>query len=145
MKTYLSFINAIVVFVMGYFVFGVPILESLGLLLLLCVLYLLVALSLGVLISTRSANQQTAMMVSMFVLLLPTMLLSGFLFPISSMPTVLQYIARIVPARYFIDIQRAIMLKGAGWEAVWYPSMIMGIMVVVLLFAAWRNFKVRYR
>lgn len=89
MKTYLAFINAIVVFVMGYFVFGVPILESLGLLLLLCVLYLLVALSLGVLISTRSANQQTAMMVSMFVLLLPTMLLSGFLFPISSMPTVL--------------------------------------------------------
>jgi ABC-2 type transport system permease protein len=142
---FLSFINAIVVFAMGYFIFGVPILGSLGLLLLLCVLYLLVALSLGVLISTRSSNQQTAMMVSMFVLLLPTMLLSGFLFPIPSMPLVLQYIARIVPARYFIDIQRAIMLKGAGWEAVWYPSMIMGIMVVVLLFAAWRNFKVRYK
>jgi ABC-2 type transport system permease protein len=142
---FLSFINAIVVFAMGYYIFGVPILGNLALLLLLCILYLLVALSLGVLISTRSSNQQTAMMVSMFVLLLPTMLLSGFLFPIASMPMVLQLIARIVPARYFIDIQRAIMLKGAGWEAVWYPSMIMSIMVVVLLMAAWRNFKVRYK
>lgn len=141
---FLSFINALLVFAMGYFIFGVPILGSLGLLLLLCMLYLLVALSLGVLISTKSSTQQTAMMVSMFVLLLPTMLLSGFLFPIPSMPRLLQYIARLVPARYFIDIQRSIMLKGAGWEAVWYPSTILSIMVVVLLLIAWRNFKVRY-
>lgn len=141
---FLSFLNAVVIFAMGYFIFGVPIMGSLALLLVLSILYLLVALALGLLISTRSANQQTAMMVSMFVLLLPTMLLSGFLFPVASMPLVLQTIARVVPARYFIDIERAIMLKGAGWEAVWYPSMIMVIMVLVLLLAAWRNFKVRY-
>ncbi|MEO0338698.1 MAG: ABC transporter permease [Bacteroidota bacterium] len=142
---FLSFINALVVFAMGYFIFGVPVVGSLALLLALCVLYLIVALALGVLISTRSDNQQTAMMSSLFTLLMPTMLLSGFLFPIASMPLVLQYISKVIPAKYFVEIELAIMLRGASWDAVWFPTMILVIMMVVLLTAAWRNFKVIYK
>jgi ABC-2 type transport system permease protein len=140
----LAFIDALIVFAMGYYIFEVPIIGNLGLLLSLSILYLLVALALGVLISTKAANQQTAMMTSMFTLLMPTMLLSGFLFPIASMPQLLQYISRIIPARYFIDIEKAIMLKGAGWDAVLHPVTILLIMVLVLLAAAWKNFKVMY-
>lgn len=142
---FLSFINAILVFAMGYYIFGVPILGSLALLLALTTLYLLVALALGILISTRAANQQVAMVASLFTLLMPTMLLSGFIFPIESMPLVLQYISRIIPASYFIEIEKAIMLKGAGWENVRFPTLILGLMVLLLLLGAGRNFKVRYK
>lgn len=141
----LSFLSAIVVFAMGYFIFEVPIQGSLPLLLGLCLLYLLVALGLGVLISTRSKNQQTAMMTSMFALLLPTMLLSGFIFPIASMPLPLQFVSKLIPAKYFILIEKAVMLKGAGWEAIAQPSFVLLLMVVVFFTAAWRNFKVIYK
>ena len=141
----LSFTSALVVFAMGVFIFEVPILGSLPLLLMLCLLYLMVALALGVLISTKSENQQTAMMTSMFTLLMPTMLLSGFLFPIASMPWILQKISKFIPATYFIIIEKAIMLKGAGWNAIAYSSMILGIMGMVLILAAWKNFKVMYK
>jgi ABC-2 type transport system permease protein len=141
----LSFIDAIIVLIMGYYLFEVPIRGSLPLLLALCLLYLLVSLALGVLISTKSQNQQTAMMTSLFTLLMPTMLLSGFLFPLASMPNILQYVAKIIPARYFIEIEQAIMLRGAGWSAVAFPSMVLMLMLTVLLLAAWRNFKVVYK
>jgi ABC-2 type transport system permease protein len=141
----LSFIDAIIVLIMGYYLFEVPIRGSLPLLLGLCLLYLLVSLALGVLISTKAQNQQTAMMTSLFTLLMPTMLLSGFLFPLASMPNVLQYVAKIIPARYFIEIEQAIMLRGAGWSAVAFPSMVLLLMLTVLLLAAWRNFKVVYK
>ncbi len=141
----LSFADALIVFGMGYFIFGVPVVGSLPLLLILCVIYLLVALTLGVLISTRAPSQQVAMVLSMFVLLLPTMLLSGFIFPIPSMPDVLQYISHIIPARYFIQIEKAIMLKGVGLDVVWQPAVILLVMLFVFLMAARKNFKVVYK
>jgi len=138
----LSFINALIVFAMGYFIFDVPVRGSLPLLLLLCLLYLMVALALGVLISTRAETQQTAMMASLFTLLLPTMLLSGFIFPIASMPTILQYISVIIPAKYFITIEKAIMLKGASFDTILFPTVVLTGMMLLLFTAAWRNFKV---
>ncbi len=141
----LSFINALVVFGMGYLIFEVPIRGSMVLLLALTVLYLLVALALGILISTKSNTQQTAMMSSLFTLLMPTILLSGFIFPIASMPKFLQVISMIIPAKYFIMIEKAIMLKGADWNAVAFYSGILALMVLVLFIAAWRNFKVIYK
>ena len=138
-----SFIDAIMVLVLGYYVFDVPIKGSLPLLLGLCLLYLMVSLALGLLISTKSETQQAAMMVSLFSLMMPTMLLSGFIFPIDSMPEILQYISTIVPATYFIEVIKGVMLKGNGIEFIWYPTLIMGIMLVVLLGLAWVNFKVR--
>ncbi|MEM6320032.1 MAG: ABC transporter permease [Bacteroidota bacterium] len=140
----LSFSSALMIFALGVYVFEVPILGSIALLLALSLLYLMVALALGVLISTKAENQQAAMMTSMFSLLMPTMLLSGFLFPIESMPTVLQYISEVIPAKYFIDIEKAIMLKGAGWSFIAQPTFILVIMTFVLFAAAWKNFKVIY-
>ena len=141
----LSFIDALIILYLGYFLFDVPVRGSLVLLLALVLLYLLVALALGVLISTKAPTQQTAMMTSMFALLMPTMLLSGFLFPIASMPSLLQYISKIIPAKYFIQIEQAIMLKAAGWDAVAFPTLILFIMLIVLLTGAWRNFQVVYK
>ena len=141
----LSFINALIVLAMGYYIFDVPILGSLPLLLALCLLYLLVALGMGVLISTRADSQQTAMMASLFTLMMPTMLLSGFIFPIASMPTVLQYISKIIPAKYFIIIEKAIMLKGSGWETIYQPSFVLVGMLLFFLLASFKNFKVIYK
>ena len=141
----LSFIDALIVLAMGYFIFEVPVRGSLPLLLALVLLYLLVALSLGILISTRAKTQQVAMMLSLFILMLPTMLLSGFIFPISSMPVILQYISTIIPAKYFIIIEKAIMLKGVPLEVVIQPVYVLLIMLVVLLAAALKNFKVIYK
>lgn len=139
----LSFVDAIMVLVLGYFVFDVPIKGSLPLLLSLCLLYLMVSLALGLLISTISETQQAAMMTSLFSLMMPTMLLSGFIFPISSMPSVLQYISTIIPATYFIQVLKGVMLKGNSFDFIWYPTMILGIMLIILLGLAWANFKVR--
>jgi ABC-2 type transport system permease protein len=100
---------------------------------------------LGVLISTRAPNQQVAMILSMLVLLLPTMMLSGFIFPISSMPRILQVISHIIPAKYFIEIEKAVMLKGAGLEVVLHPVIILFVMFFVFLILARRNFKVIYK
>ena len=138
----LAFVDALVIFGMSYYVFDVPIRGSLWLLLGLTLLYLAVALALGILISTRSKTQQEAMMFSLFVLLMPTMLLSGFMFPIPSMPEPLQLVAKMIPANYFIQIQQAVMLKGAGWSVIARPTLILAGMLILLLGAAWRNFKV---
>ena len=141
----LSFIDALIVFAMGYYVFDVPIIGSLPMLLLMSLIYLSVALSLGVLISTVANTQQTAMMASMFGLMLPTMLLSGFVFPIASMPTLLQVISRIIPATYFIEIEKAIMLKGAGWDVIQQSAIVMVAMLVLLISIAWKNFKIIHK
>jgi ABC-2 type transport system permease protein len=141
----LAFLDALMILAMGYVIFEVPVVGSLALLLVLCVLYLLVALALGVLISTRAESQQTAMMMSLFTLLLPTMLLSGFIFPIASMPPLLQYVSKIIPAKYFIIIEKGVMLKGAGWQSIYPQALVLVLMTVVLLAAAWKNFKVVYK
>ncbi|MEE9431961.1 MAG: ABC transporter permease [Melioribacteraceae bacterium] len=143
--TVLSFLSALVVFAMGYIIFDVPILGSLPLLLVLTLLYIVVSLALGVLISTSTETQQNAMMTSMFSLLLPTMLFSGFIFPIESMPTALQYFCDILPAKYFIIIEKAIMLKGAGWSSIYQPALVLVFMLIVLMVAAWKKFEVIYK
>ncbi|WP_299213360.1 ABC transporter permease [uncultured Aquimarina sp.] len=140
---FLSFINAVIVLLIGYFVFNVPIIGSLGLLLLMCFLYVITALSLGTLISTVSATQQSAMMKSLMGLMLPSMLLSGFIFPLASMPIVLQYLGNIVPATYFINILKGIMLRGAGLNIILYEVGVLILMTVVLLALAMKNFKIR--
>lgn len=112
----LSFVNAISIIVLGYFVFGVPVQGSLILLLTESILFISLALSLGILISTVSKTQQEAMFISMFVLMLPTILLSGFIFPIENMPEILQWLTLIMPPRWFITIVKNIMVKGTGLE-----------------------------
>lgn len=138
-----SMINAVVILLMGYYIFDVPVLGNLWLLLGLCMLYVLTALSLGILISTKAASQQAAMMGSLFSLLMPSMLLSGFIFPIESMPFLLQKISSVVPATYFIDLLKGVMLKGLGMSHIWWPTLVLSGMTLFLLFMSWLNFKVR--
>ncbi|SDK59128.1 ABC-2 type transport system permease protein [Catalinimonas alkaloidigena] len=135
----LSFINAIIILALGVWVLGMPVRGSVTLLLLESLLYIFVALALGVLISTRAGSQQAAMLTSAFSLLMPTLILSGFLFPIESMPLVLQWISTIIPARYFIDILKGIMLKGLGLADLWRETAVLAGMALFLLVLGFRS------
>jgi ABC-2 type transport system permease protein len=139
----LAFIDGILILLLGVFVFGVPIQGNLLLLLATSILYVLAALSLGVLISARADTQQTALMVSLMGLMLPTVLLSDFIFPLASMPVPLQVVGNVIPARWFISILRDVMLKGSGWHFIWQETAILGGMTLVFLLLAMKNFKIR--
>ena len=139
----LSLVNVATILVLARFVFGVPLRGNLALLLTECLLFIICALSLGNLISTKAHTQQTAMMISLAGLLLPTVILSGFIFPIASMPQVLQWISHIVPAKWFLIIIRGIMIKGVGIDYFWQETLILGGMTLLFVAASVRNFKVR--
>ncbi len=139
----LSFINAVVIIALSYFVFGMPIQGNLIFLLLETLLFIFMALSLGILISTASNSQLVAMFISMFALLLPTMLLSGFIFPIENMPKILQWFSTIMPAKYFIIIIKNIMIKGSGIGVIWKETLIIAGMTVFFLVMSIKKFKVR--
>ena len=100
-------------------------------------------LSLGVLISTNAKTQQVAMFMSMLGLMLPTILLSCFIFPIDNMPKVLQWISAIMPPRWFIVIVKNIMLKGAGFAFIWKETLILLGMTFLLIMASVKRFKIR--
>ncbi len=139
-----AFINALTIIVIGYFVFGMPIKGSIPLLLAECFLFISMALSLGILISTMANSQQVAMFISVFALMLPTLLLSGFIFPIENMPVILQWLSHIMPPKYFIIIIKNIMLKGTGLMFVWKETLILfGIMVLFIIISV-KKFKVRF-
>lgn len=139
----LSFINAVLILVIGYFVFDVPVMGSLVLLLSVCFLYVVASLALGTLISTASKTQQDAMMRSLMGLMMPSMLLSGFIFPLASMPKLLQVIGSIIPATYFIEVLKGVMLRGVGLQLVVWEILVLLGMTVFLLFMTYRNFKIR--
>ncbi|MEX0986385.1 MAG: ABC transporter permease [Bacteroidales bacterium] len=139
----LSFINAVTIILLGVLIFHVPIKGSIILLLLECLLYIILALSLGVFISTAAKTQQMAMILSMIGLMLPTILLSGFIFPIENMPEILQWFSSIMPARWFIVIIKNIMLKGTGMAFIWKETLILLLMTVFFIVMAVKRFKTR--
>jgi ABC-2 type transport system permease protein len=139
----LAFANVVTALVAAWLVFGVPFKGSLALLLAASTLYALVGLALGVLIAAVTSSQRTAMIGAMMGTMLPSTLLSGMIFPIASLPTPLQVISNIVPARWFIVVVRGIMLKGAGVVHLWQELAILATMFLVLLVLATRNFKER--
>lgn len=134
---------AALVLSMGVLVFGVPVQGNWGLLVVESLLFVLTALGLGILISTRVQSQQVALLISLMALMLPTILLSGFIFPIDSMPVILQWISHIIPAKWFLVILKGIMLKGVGLDVLWRESLILAAMAAFLLLASVRNFKDR--
>lgn len=140
---FLSIINAVVIVVLSIFIFKMPVQGSLFLLALESILFIVSALALGILISTISATQQTAMMISLMGLMLPVILLSGFIFPISSMPVPLQLISNIIPAKWFIIIIKGIMLKGVGLEFIWKETLILLGMTVFFIALSVRKYKIR--
>lgn len=139
----ISFVIALIILVLGFTVFGMPVQGSIFLLLGECLLFILMALSLGILISTISTTQQTAMMISMFALMLPTILLSGFIFPIENMPLPLQILSNIVPPKWFIIIIKNIMLKGIGLNYIWKETLVILIMTIIFIGLSIKKFKIR--
>jgi ABC-2 type transport system permease protein len=115
----ISLINATIVLIAGYVLFGIAIKGSLLLLLLGTLTFLFAAISLGIFISTIADSQQVAFQAANVSSLLPSLILSGFIFPIESMPTVIQWVTNITPAKFYIVILRAILLRGAGLSAFW--------------------------
>lgn len=139
----LAFTNAIIVLLLGYFVFNVPVHGSLALLLAEMLLFILTVLSLGILISTITNSQQVALMASLMGLMLPTMLLSGFIFPIENMPLPLRIVSNIVPAKWFIIIIKSIMLKGLGLASIWKETLVLIFFMMFFLGLSIKKFTPR--
>lgn len=139
----LAFINALTALGAAWLVFEVPFRGSLVLLLVESLLYILVSLALGVFVSTRAESQRAAMLGAVAGLLMPSTLLSGMIFPIHSMPAWLRPVTNIVPATWFIEVARGVMLKGVGLAHLWQETLILVLMAAVLTVASVRNFDTR--
>ena len=139
----LAFGILITILLMARFVLGVPLAGSLFWILAVSTLYILLALSLGLLISNVAQTQLVALLLSAMVLLMPVVMLSGMLFPVESMPTILQWISAIVPPRYYIEAMRKLMIMGVGIGEVAREVAVLAGMTVVLLAIALRKFNVR--
>lgn len=139
----LSFIDLLLILLLGDLVFHVPIRGSFLFLLLESLLFIITVLSLGILISTRTSTQQAAMIISLVGLFLPTILLSGFIFPIESMPVPLQWLSNIIPARWFIVIIKNIMLKGTDIAFLWKETLILMGMAMAFILLSIKNYKIR--
>lgn len=140
---FLSFINLVVILLLARFVFHMPVQGSVILLLAESILFIIMALSLGILISTISKTQQEAMLLSMFALMLPIILLSGFIFPVENMPVILQYLSHIMPPKWFIIIIKNIMLKGVGIAYFWKETLIILFMTLFFIGMSVKKFKIR--
>ncbi|SDO38403.1 ABC-2 type transport system permease protein [Prevotella communis] len=141
----LAFGILITILLMARFVLGVPLAGSLFWILAVSTLYILLALSLGLLISNVAQTQLVALLLSAMVLLMPVVMLSGMLFPVESMPTILQWISAIVPPRYYIETMRKLMIMGVGIGEVAHEVAVLAVMTVVLLAIALKKFNVRLK
>ena len=139
----LAFAILIVILLMARYVLGVPLVGSLFWIVVVSIIYILLALSLGLLISNVAQTQLVALLLSAMVLLMPVVMLSGMMFPVESMPQVLQWIAAVVPPRYYIDAMRKLMIMGVGIGEVMKEVTILVAMTVLLLTVALKKFNVR--
>lgn len=139
---FIAFFDVLEVLAIGVFWFGVPVNGSLTLLLELSALFLISALGIGILISTIASTQQEALLMTMGTML-PTIFLSGFFFPLEAMPTWLQGVSYIIPARYALEIMRGIILKGVGLEILWNQVVAVLILGIVIMILAASKFKRR--
>ncbi len=125
------------------FIFGVGIKGSLILLFVESLIFIFGTMGLGLLISTMARRQEDALLLASMITFLPSMLLSGFIFPIASMPPVIQVITYFIPARYFIDILRGIFLKGVGIEYLWLDTLLLSAFALMMIVLASKHFKKR--
>jgi ABC-2 type transport system permease protein len=139
----LSIVNFTVIMLLSVYVLGLPIKGSLALLSLESVLYIICSLALGLLISTVAKTQQVALMMSLMGLMMPTILFSGFMFPIENMPKFMQVISNIIPAKWFFIIVRNVMIKGLSFSSVGRETVILCGMTVFYLAVSLRKFKIR--
>jgi ABC-2 type transport system permease protein len=122
---------------------GVPVKGSVLLLLAESTLFIITCLTLGIFISIKTNTQQVAMLVSLMGMLLPTVLFSGFMFPIENMPVALQVISNIVPSKWFYIIVKSIMIKGVGFSVIWKETLVLFGITLFLFFLSIKSFKIR--
>lgn len=139
----ISIFNLVFILVLSVTLLGLSIKGSVLLLVLASALFIITSLAIGLLISTTAKSQQNAMMISLLGMMLPTMLLTGFMFPIENMPLGLQMLSNIVPSRWFFIIIKNVMLKGLGFMHVWKEMGILTLMAFLLLVVSIRKFKIR--
>ncbi len=139
----LSTVNIASILLLSVFVLDVPIQGSLLLLVGECLLFTITVLALGLLISSVAGSQQTAMLISLMGLFLPTIMLSGFMFPVENMPVPLQIISNIVPAKWFYYIVKNVMIKGLGFTYIWKETLILVAMTAFFMIVSIRKFKTR--
>jgi len=141
----LSMINAVSIVVMGIFVFDMPVVGSWFWLFFINLLYILLSLGLGIFISTLANSQMVAMFASMFGLLLPTILLSGFIFPIENMPVPLQVLSHLLPPRYYVEAVKIVMIRGGGFLYMWQEMLVMTVFLVLFLGLSIKKFEIRMK
>lgn len=139
----LAFTILSIILLMSSFVLGVPIKGSLVWIYVVSTIYILLALSLGILVSTIAETQLVALLISAMLLMMPVIMLSGMMFPIESMPKILQYISAIIPTRYYISAMRKLMIMGVGIEEVYFEVSILISMLVGLMSLALAKFNKR--
>ena len=139
----LSLVNVATILLLSVFVLQLPINGSVLLLFAESTLFIITCLSLGLLISVRTESQQVAMLISLMGMLLPTLLFSGFMFPIENMPYPLQVISNAIPAKWFYIIVKSIMIKGLGIAGIWKETLILAGITLFLIAVSLKNFKTR--
>lgn len=140
---FLSLINVASILLLSTYVLDVPVKGSLLLLFAESTLYIITCLSLGIFISIKTNTQQAAMMVSLVGMLLPTVLFSGFMFPIENMPVALQVFSNIVPSKWFYIIVKSIMIKGVGFSVIWKETLALAGITLLLFIVSLKSFKIR--
>nr|WP_315091990.1 ABC transporter permease [uncultured Prevotella sp.] len=132
-----------IILLMSSFVLGVPIKGSLFWIYVVSTIYILLALSLGILVSTIAETQLVALLISAMLLMMPVIMLSGMMFPIESMPKILQYISAIIPTRYYISAMRKLMIMGTGIEEIYFEVTVLISMLIALMSLALAKFNKR--
>jgi ABC-2 type transport system permease protein len=139
----LSMLILLVIIILSYFLLDLPIKGSLLLLFFVSTIFVLTNLLIGILISIFVSTQQQAMMISLIATMLPTLMLSGFMFPIENMPLPLQVVSNIIPAKWYYIMVKNIMIKGTGVSIIWKPMLVLTGMMLALFGIAVKKFKIR--
>jgi ABC-2 type transport system permease protein len=139
----ISILNLIIILVLSTNLLDLDIKGSVALLIFESILFILTSLSIGLMISINAETQQAAMMTSMMGMMLPTLLLTGFMFPVDNMPLPMQWLANLVPSRWYFIIIKKVMLKGLGFESVWKETLLLMAMTIVLFSISLKKFKIR--
>jgi ABC-2 type transport system permease protein len=141
----LSLVNMTTILLLSVYLLGIPIAGNLLTLILFTFLFIIVALSLGMLISNIVNSQIAAMLISGMILMMPSMILSGMIFPIESMPKILQWFSTILPVRWYISGTRKLMIQGVDFQFIAQETIILAAMAALFLFISLKKFKVRLK
>lgn len=139
----ISLINVSTIIIISVTFLDLPIRGSLLLLFGICILFIFAAITLGLMISNLTDSQQTAMFISLIGLMMPTLILSGFMFPIENMPKAMRILSNVIPTRWFFIMVKNVMIKGLGFRSIWKQTVILAGMTVFFLLVSWRGFKKR--